>query len=277
MENVVPTIYGAHLQTSQFHNLPYQVLPYTTLNEKLGIQSGIAQPTGAYPSVKYYAIGNSGHSFSAGADGVAYPKLYQHASSDAALFGQVPFVLRAQGNDISPSMRANYALRKEISVNGSAYIAYYLRRIDLTSVTTSLLTISDDTGSTNFVPTADNLSPTPTILSTVDVNTITGTYLKCTAPLAIGMDQTEVSEFLNAIDILYGSDNYAIISDIALCSGFDKTITITAAAGSFNFNEAICVQPVAFVSDFRMMKYNTLGFSKVLDSAASTPLFIPTP
>lgn len=274
MENVVPTIYGAHLQTAQFHNLPYSVLPYTTLNEKLGVQSGVAQPTGSYPSVKYFAIGNGGHTFTAGADGVPAPDLYQHASSDAALFSQLPFIIRAQGDDISPSMRANYALRKDITIAGAAYVAYYLRRIDMSAVTISLQNVGANASITAYEPTADNLAPTPTTLSTVDVNTLTDVYLRCTAPLSVGMTASETAEFLNAIRLLYGDERSAIISEMAMCSGYDKTITITSGAGSFNFNEAICVQPVAFISDFRPMQYNTLGFTKQINSAASTPLYI---
>jgi len=274
MENVVPTIYGAHLQTAQFHQLPYVVLPYTTLNEKLGVQSGVAQPTGSYPSVKYFAVGNGGHSFTSGADGIPTPSLYQHASSDASLFSQLPFVIRAQGDDITPAMRANYALRKEITIAGSAYIAYYLRRIDMSAVAISLQNVGANNAITAFTPTADNLSPTPTLLSTTNVNVLADVYLRCTAPLSVGMTAGETTEFLNATRLLYGDDSKAIISEMAMCSGYDKTITITSGAGSFNFNEAICVQPVSFISDFRAMSFNTLGFTKQINSAASTPLYI---
>jgi hypothetical protein len=252
-------------------------LTYTTLNEKLGIQAGVAIPSGSYPTVAYYSVGNGGHTFSAGQSGIPFPELYQHQPSDAALFNHMPFVLRQQNNDLIPAQRANYALRKEITIGSTVYIAYYLRRIDMTAVSVTLQHRVDHTNyvtSNAFTPTADNLSPTPTILSNSNVNTVSGDYLVASAPLTVSMTADDVTEYLNAAQILYGDQNYAIISEMALCSGYDKTITISASTGAFNFNEAILVQPVAFIADFQMLQYANQGLNKTLDSGGNCPLFV---
>lgn len=275
MENVTRSIYGAHLQTCQYHKLPYTPLTYTTINEKLGIQAGVAIPSGNYPTVAYYCIGNGGHTFDAGQSGVPYPNLYQHQPSDAALFNHMPFVLRQQNNDLLPAQRVNYALRKEITIGSTVYIAYYLRRIDMSAVAVTLQHRVDHTtfvSSSAFTPTAANLSPTPTILSNSNVNVISGDYLVASAPLTVSMTADDVTEYLNVAEIMFGNQNYAIISEMALCSGYDKTITISASTGAFNFNEAILVQPVAFIADFQMLKYSNQGLNKVLDSGSNVPL-----
>lgn len=276
MENVVPTIFAAHLQTCMFHKLAYTPAAFTTLNEELGIQSGVAVPTGNYPVVGYYAIGDAGHTFEAGGDGIPYPNLYQHQPSDAALYHQMPFVLRRTNNDLLPAQRTRYALRKEMTVGGVVYIAYYLRRIDLSTLTISLQR-RDNNGTvvttTPFVPSASNLSPTPTVLSNSNLNTVTGSTLVCTAPLVVSMTADDVAEYVNVAQILYNNTNRAIISESALCCGFDKTITVNASTGAFNFNEAIGVQVMSHIADFQAVNFASLGINKVLDSGANTPLY----
>jgi hypothetical protein len=276
MENVIPTIYLAHLQTAMLHKIPYAAQQYTTLNEALGIQSGIAIPTGNYPSVGYYAIGDGGHTFAVGGDGIPYPNLYQHQPSDSALFHQMPFVLRLPSNDLAPSQRALYALRKEVTFNNVVYIAYYLRRVDLSSLVVSLQRRTDNgtaVTQTTFTPNASNLAPTPTILSNSNVNVVNADALVASAPLDVTMTPADVAEYVNVAQIIYGNPNRALISESALCCGFDKTITVQASTGPFNYNEAVGVQITSFIADFQMLSYANGGLTKVLDSGANTPLY----
>jgi 5-oxopent-3-ene-1,2,5-tricarboxylate decarboxylase/2-hydroxyhepta-2,4-diene-1,7-dioate isomerase len=46
--------------------------------------------------------------------------------------------MRPLTSDLSASERANYALRREETHNGTVYACYYLRRLDLSSVTPTL-------------------------------------------------------------------------------------------------------------------------------------------
>jgi hypothetical protein len=276
MENVVPTIYAAHLQTCQFHRLAYTPLQYTTLNERLGIQSGVAIPSGQYPLVGYYAIGDGGHTHTVSGDGASVLVLRQHQPSDAGLFNQMPFVLRRTTDDLAPVDRQRYALRKEVTINNVVYIAYYLRRIDLSTAAVSL---QRRTGSganvtmTNFTPTAANLTPTPQILSNSNVNVVTADALVASVPLSVTMNAVDIAEYLNVAQIIYGDPNRAIISETALVSGLDKVVTINAASGAFNFNEVICAQIASHIADYQAVAFNNAGITKSLDSGANTPLF----
>lgn len=276
MENVVPTIYAAHLQTCLFHRLPYTPLQYTTLNERLGIQSGVALPSGQYPVVGYYAIGDGGHTHTVSGDGASVLALRQHQPSDAGLYNQMPFVLRRTTDDLAPIDRARYALRKEETIGGVTYIAYYLRRIDLSALTVSL---QRRTGSganvttTNYTPTAANLTPTPAVLSNSNVNVVTSDMLMAFTPLNITMTATDLAEYMNVAQIKYGDPMRAIISESALVCGLDKVITVSAPSGPFNFTEVICAQITAHIADYQAVAFNNASITKSLDSGANTPLF----
>jgi hypothetical protein len=276
MENVTRTIYGSRLQSSLLLRIPFVAQPFTTLNEKLGIQAGVVTAPGAYPASQYFAVGNGGHTVTAGSDGIALTKMYQHKATDAALFNQMPFILREPGNDISPGERAKYALRKEVIVGGVTYVAYYLRRIAMIEVTTETELRNVNAGvvtTAPFTPTASNLAPTPVTPSSSGVNVLAGDYVTCTSQISVGFTAAEVEEYLNAAEILYGSRDYGIISEIALCSGADKVISVAAPTGVFNFSEAIQVQVMTFIADLHVMRYTASGLEKILDVGSNSPLY----
>lgn len=276
MEHVVRTIYGNELSSALLLGLPYTAPPFTTLNEKFGIQPGVTLAPGTMPVCQYFAIGNGGHSATVGADGIPLLTIAQHRATDAGLFNQIPFVLRQVGDDLQPSERIKYALRKEITIGTVVYVAYYLRRINMVSVGTKLELRninSDVITTTDFIPTAANLSPVKTAASNTGVNTLSGDYVTCVSKLPIVFTDTEIQYLLDACMILFGDINYAIISEIALCSGSDKTINILSSTGNFNFNEAIQVQVVTFISSAHIARYCTSGLEKILDVGSNSPLF----
>jgi hypothetical protein len=277
MEQVVRTVWGSNLQASEQLGLPYTVRPFTTLNEKLGIQSGVSLAPGVYPKVQYYCYGNGGHQMTMGADNIPLSTIAQHRATDAALFKQLPFVLRPIASDLTLSERVNYALRIEEQHGGATYVAYYLKRIDLSSTFVQMdyrTIVNGVVTSTPYVPDAANLSPTPIVISNGGVNTVSGDYITCAAQLPLAFSPAEVADLINVSTVLHGVDDYAIISEIGLCSGGDKTITVTpSTGGSFNFNEAVGVQIASFVSCLHIAKYATSGITKQLDFGVNDPLF----
>ena len=72
--------------------------------------------------------------------------------------------------------------------------------------------------------------------------------------------------------ILYGDDKKAIISELAICSGVDKSITISTPQGSTNFLEVIGVQPMTFLSSNWAARFNQ-SFPRYVDMGANTPLY----
>lgn len=277
MEHVTRTVYGSYLQTCLKLRIPHVIPAYTTLNEKLGIQSGVSPAPGVYPSVKYFCVGNKGHTSQIGADGIGLNIAAQHRATDAALFNQIPFVLREIANDLTTTERANYALRREEIHGGVTYVAYYLRRIDMTGVEAEMQYRTNTNGTivvTPFVPTADNLSPTPVVIPSDGTGTISGDYVTVTAEIDISLSAWEVAELLNVAEVIYGDTSYAIISEIGLCSGVDKAVTVTPSVGvPFNFNEAIGVQISSHIAVMNMVKYSNSGVARILGLGTNDPLF----
>lgn len=277
MENIVRTIYGSHVQDCAFLGLPFQMMENSTLNEKFNIEAGVMPVSGTVPKGRYWAIGNGGHKFSVGEGGLSKPEPLQHRARDAALFNHIPFVLREPSLDLSSGERAKYALRKQITVNGLTYIAYYLKRIDFTGVSAEPLfkTVTDGTTvTTPFQPTTADLNPTPPDLDPSGVNLPTGDYLTVSAKLPLSLTQEECLELLNVANLLFGDEEFAIISEVALVTAVDKTVT---AGGSgqptFNFNEVIAAQVASFVNTFFPAKFSNNGINILLDVGATEPLF----
>ncbi len=277
MEHVTRTIYGSYLQTCLKLQIPHVIAQYTTLNEKLGIQSGITPSPGVYPSVGYWCFGNKGHTSQIGADGIGLNIVAQHRATDAAMFNQLPFVLRPATEDLTVSERANYALRRVETHGGDSYIAYYLKRINKTGIVAEMQYRANTNGTitvTPFVPTAANLSPTPVVIPDTGVTTLTGDYAVVTAEVDISLSAWEVAELLNVAEILYGDRNYAIISEIGICSGVDKVVTVTPGVGApFNFNEAIGVQINTHVAVLNMLSSSNSGVTRILGLGTNDPLF----
>ena len=277
MEHVTRTIYGSYLQTCLKLRIEHTVAPFTTLNEKLGIQAGVIPPPGVYPAVGYYVWGNRGHRSQIGANGIGLSIVEQHRATDAALFNQLPFVLRQVNNDLSASERAGYALRREEIHGGITYAAYYLRRMDKTNIVAEMQYRSNTNGtitSTPFVPSADNLSPTPVVIPDGGVTTLTGDYAIVSAQVNVSLTAWEVAEMLNVAEVIYGDSNYAIISELGICCGVDKVITVTPSVGvAFNFNEAISVQITTHIAVMNNLKSSNSGVDRLLDFGTNDPLF----
>lgn len=276
MEQIVRTVYGSFLQTNQLLGLPFSLIPNTTLNEKFNIQSGIAPAAGTYGHMNYWGIGSGGHRFVTGSNGVAIPQPIQHKATDAALFNHLPFVLRTPDNDLSPAQRASYALRRQETHNGQPYIAYYLKRFSIQDVLAAMEYRVVNNGVTSisaFTPNSSNLNPTPPELSSNGVNTLEASYVATTAKINLSLTEDEVNEILHACEVIYDDAAYAIISEVALCGGVDKTVSAAGISGSFNYAEAIAVQVLNFFSTMTALQFSSQGVTIALDVGSTEPLF----
>jgi hypothetical protein len=277
MENITRTVYGSYLQTCMLLNLPFVVKAHTTLNEKFSIQNGILPDVSDLPHMRYYAIGNGGHRMVVGGNGRSKPEPIQHRATDAAAFSHIPFVMREPDADLSVSERAKYALRREEIHNGTRYIAYYLKRMELTGVVPVMeyKTVADgETTTTPFVPDTSNLNPLPPDLNAEGVNVTTGDYTTTTAKVLLTLTAAEVSELLDVAEILYQDDGLGIISEIQLCSAVDKIVQSPGPGStSITFNDAIAVQVVSHINSFFPLKFTNNGVDVLLDVGATEPLF----
>lgn len=275
MDNTVRTAYGAYLQDCLYFGLPYSAPAHSTLNEKLNILPTTAIDSATIPTVKYFGIGCGGHKAGVGANNAVFLQTQPHITSDAAFYNQVPFVLRLPNNDLTATEQAKYRFRTLVSYNGITYVAYYLKVLDLSSVQAQMTYNAVSNGVTttsNFAPTTSNLNPTPPDLNPDGTYVTTGDYISVLAAVGINFTSDDVAELLNVFNIIFGSENYAIISEIALCSGVDKTVSGTFNGVAANYLEAIGVQICNFMAAIYALQFNNTGISITANVGSTEPM-----
>lgn len=254
MKYVTSHIMGIRLQDIKLMGLPYTPVANTTLNELFAVQAGVAPDPGQTPNMQYLAIGNGGHIAGNTADGLSFPQLVNHSPRDCALINHLPFVLRLPTDDLTGSQQAGYALRVPRTINGVNYIAYYLRKIDLTTVTVDLLDNNVQNGvtsSTPWVPTTANLHPQPTIPSSTGAVQTSGEYVSVRAVVKVPFASTDIAELTNVATILYGTSDLAIISEAALVAGFPKLISAQQqGGGTLTYTEAVAATVCSSMSAY---------------------------
>lgn len=275
MRIITRTLYGAELQTNHLLNKPHEAREHTTLNEKFDVQSGVKPSDTQRSGLGYFALGIGGHKNETGADGFPFTSPLNHQATDAACYKHVPFVLRELDNDLGQLERAKYAMRVIETHDGIKYAAYYLKRLDLENVSTQLLHTTVNNGvetTVPFVPNGSNLNPTPPELPSDSKIVTTGDYVSTTATVPIQFTATDVDEYVRAIRIIYGNENYAIISEIALVAGVDKLVTGQIDQGTVDYVEAIAAQITTFITCHYSIGFSNQGFDFEVELGASEPL-----
>ena len=276
MENIRRTLYGAGLQTALVLRIPYDIKPYTTLNEKFASNATESLMVGEMPRMGYVAIGNGGHTATPGVDGITLFAPLQHKATDPANFKHLPFVLRPLDDDLADLERERYGLRCIENHGGVDYAAYYLKRLDMAGVAIAykkktvlagVETISD------FVPDAANMSPLPDPILPGNIHTTDGEYVYSTAVIELDVDDFDAAEILNAATVLYGKEDYAFISEIAFVSGVDRVLSAEGAGGAtFNMNEVVAAQVFCHTSALQPLMYQRDGFKATYDVGIAEPL-----
>lgn len=279
MQEFVRSIAGAALQTAQLLGKPVVIKNNTTLNQKFDIQASTAIADDDIVTMKYATIGNGGVRVVTGTGGVAKLKAVQHSPRDAGLYSHLPFVLRLPNDDLDPAQRSKYRLRKLETHGGRIYVAYYLKVLDLTTTNPQLelRTVANGvTTSTPYTPTLADLSPTPPAVDDT-VLTTTGNYIAATAKVPFTLSTWEIEEFLNVCNVIYDSDDYAMISEIGICSGVDRAVTGDFNGTSAGYTEAIGVQICTFINTSIPVKFINTSYTMTLDTGSLEPLLELTP
>jgi hypothetical protein len=262
------------IQTAQYMNIEIPVIANTTLNEKFGVRAGPTDHAASKQlASQYICIGNGGHTLGFGADpDVPIPKALKHYGTDAALYKHLPFVLRSVTNDLTDLERAPYRLRSTTFKAG--YVAYFLKKLDLSSVQPSVTKRTDASGtitSVNYAYQQANLFPTPPNITPGDVVAGTKEWIAATAKVRFSMSAWEINELGAAADIIYGSRDYAIISELGLCSAADQPYTEIINGVSTTIIEAVDVKVVSFIPYFNATQYSS-GVDLTFDLGASEPI-----
>lgn len=275
MQKIIPTQLANYLQVVSYLGLPYEKVANTTLNQKFDIQPSAQLPANAKPSLKCFTIGLGGHSYVNGANGIPLSQGIDHSSGDFGLYNHIPFVLRPINDDLTSAERGRYALRKIITVDGVNYYAYYAKRLDLADVTVRMTkrTVSDgETVIDEYIPTEDNLSPTPPEIPNTGAITTSGEYLATSSIVPMPFTEADVQELYNVAKILFGDERYAIISEFGFCTAIDQNVSISTPGGNVTFTEVIACQISAIISGHYELVYNSKGFDFSLEVGAVQPL-----
>lgn len=248
----VKTVHLDLIENARSKQSIYTPLDYSTLNEKFDHFHDEPQPSG-YPAIGFLAIGNGGHGLAAGNAGSAIFDRYQHEITDAALFNQIPFIMRPIDDDLSQTERAKYRFRVLKEYGGSYYWAYYLKKITFSSEEPQieiLQTTNGVTTPTPFEPNASMLNPTPLEMLNGQVNDVPGRKLSVQTPIGFSLNADDIAEIISACEIIYSDSRYAVISEIAIVSGYDKAVVSTEGGTSVPYTELIVAQCCNFVREF---------------------------
>lgn len=298
---VTPSIYAQGLAACRKVGAKWNVDPFTTVTEELNNSTAVPfQPTPntlgletydpydpnadtAGLLMRYLMIGNRGHYTWYGdnsADGV--PAAVEHATSDSGLYRPIPFICVPIDQDLTASQRAIYRLRKVLSINGSLYVAYYARILDLTTTTPIQqmyhLVNNQIVDQTPFVATVDNNVPQHPVGDLTNDNT----HIAITIPYAINFTTDDINNIINACTLLFGDARYAFISELVTCHGIDKQVNTryptsgaqnpTAVPANTYYEVAGC-QVDTSVCLTQSLSQNQVGFGISLQVGGGRPLF----
>lgn len=277
MRTVTRTIYGAAMQTALFANLPYNPPSNTTLNERFEVADNEELGDDERPYVGYYVIGNGGHQYVTGANGIPRTLPQKHQATDASCYKPIPFVMRELDNDLSATDRKNYALRALEVHDGVEYATYYAKRLDLDNVEVNMQRVKIEDGEMSeepFEPDNDNLNPEPYDAEKTELVESSGEFVAGFALVTISFTPFDAEELRHVAKVLYGDENYAIISEIGFVSGVDRELTVRGDGGStFDFKEVIGAQIVSFVSTNYQLNLQNQGFDFSSNIGIAEPLY----
>lgn len=301
---ITRTVTGSLLQTGRNLGLKHNVYEFTTLNQAISertIVSNLPNPLTLGMEVlpdyqyqtdsdkiftKYICIGNGGHKNITGssggqANGIPYTVPIPHLATDTGLYSPIPIIGRKVTNDLTIAERRRYCLRRTILVNGELWAFYFGLVLDYSHVvpTANITYVVDGQETTiEYIPTMNNLRPTP---PTEDV-TYNGSYADVTAPVEIVWNEQQIQDIKDACRVLYGTENVAIISEIAICSGVEKPIThkypnsgtqTPGAVATNTFFEAVACQVVLYISTYVPIAFADREYKLELDLGATEALF----
>lgn len=271
--NATHSCYGNFMNTLMRMKKNYIHTPFTTLNELLNIFPDLRPAAGVLPGINGLVIGNGGHYHDVINNDFPVTRNYQHAPTDAGLFRPMPFVLRPATSDLTPAQRAGYRLRRTETIAGIEYVAYYMKVVDLSEIEPryEYRTIQPDgqVVVSEFIPDSSNLNPTPRILSPEGVNTVASEFIAVSAKVSVPWSQWEIDEYLNAANVKYGSEDAAVISEVAAVSSVDRSV----AVGATSYTEAICALVETFLQHKIDLTANSQNFTMNLEIGVSEPLY----
>lgn len=213
--------------------------PAATLNAHYGVASGIL-PVGT-PKIQYFGLGIDGRTAENNAGG--FVKLVPRGvkMTNMNLYTQIPLRVVPLEEDLLPGVRANYRMRRIVTIANVPYALYYLKRLTFTTPSV-LYTQTDASGNEiEYTVSYEDLNPTPPVSSTNGNQSLSTRDVNISYRAQIDFVGAEI---LEAVNVLYGGDaSYAHISELGFYSGEDKQVTgVAANNGSITYTESVYTQ-----------------------------------
>lgn len=280
MEKTVRTAIGALIQTAQKHNLPYEYPPNSVMNQILDVFPDRLPASNRIPYSQYIAMGDGALSATFAADNTLELWPIPHSPRHTGLYSQRPFVLRPYNQDLNTQERSRFRMRKIIDLGGNKYVAYYLRRMDFAQTQARLeyRVISNGTVTSQpWAPTADDQKPKRPTVNPGEVYVTGDDYIAATAKSKLVFTAWDIKEMINVSNILLGTNKIMTISELAVCSGLDETVTGDVNGSMIQYQESMGVQITDFISTLLPPVYNEAGASINLDTGSTEPLLVLKP
>ena len=208
----VNTVLGAYNMLNAFIPLEYYANIDTTLNAKYAVLAQ-QEPTSP-PKLQYFGVGIQGYYN----NGEEHAK-YNPDSRNMDLYTPIPIrmvEIKEDGSELTPEERANYRMRKVVTINGTSYACYYLKKIVWDPSYVQLVQVgTDGSESTYALDPGEFLSPTP-IKGTTGGQMTTGDAHVIVR--AVGKCEVSLKELVEAMSVLYGKD-YCILSEAGFYTG----------------------------------------------------------
>ncbi len=224
MNLITKTVYFNDLAVANLRGKKYTPMTNTTLNEKFSILSELENTDVPNPVLKYFCLG-VGNLATIDSDQDLGLYFGNHKVTDGALYQHIPFIMRLIEEDLGPDDRRKYRLRKEVSVDGLDYIAYYLKVIPDDKVDNQILMITKETD------TAPKMEPYTTADASIlepiatenrylidDYNT---KYLVNSDQITLELTYEELIDIKDAMEILNIEEPQHVLNELALVTGSD--------------------------------------------------------
>jgi len=208
----------------------------TTLNHKYGVQA--ATPPTTKPIIAYFGIGVNGFR-NINDSNLSQP--YIPSMENLDLYGPIPFRCVPIEEDLTPEERTNYRMRVRRTLGGLDYWCYYLKKItfldtDVQLTRTDPVTLEE----TPYVIDPNNLTPVPVIPQSDGIIVVEGSEVNVTLAATLHITGAEV---LESVGVIYNDARRAVVSEIGIYTGEDKTVTgLTHTGANMNYVEAIYAQ-----------------------------------
>lgn len=278
MKKSTRTISGAVLDTARRFGEPLPIMPNSTLNEKFSVFDGEKPRPGEYPITQYLAIGIKGVVINVETDGTHTTTYRSYQPSWASLLGHVPFIMRPIDNDLTPTERSKYRMRVVDEFNGVTYACYYLLRFDPMSfnpvAAEQRKVVNGEPIPSEWSHSPEALNPTPlTVYANQRLRT-GNDYLSAIKKLEFWFSPNDVQEILNVVNIIYGDPNKANITEFALVSGIDRSVSGLINGVQTNYVEAVYAQITDFVNSTLSAPNALRGQTLFIDAGSNEPMLI---